>query len=222
MTEPDEHDDPEAGTEEAAEVAEQAREDQDTEESEAAETAAHEAAEAKAPQFTTEKQLRDLEKKIGRARDAHAKRLGDLLGDAATDTLPCPLCFDGLMGFVLPMDAENLSQDAREAALAFLGAPGATPLREAEGVVMCERCDGWGELVYPSRKPAMVNQPCPACNGNGYRLAPTAPGNVVTFTQLPPTEGGAGVTFGQPCSRCGAPNSEGKPHFCNPTAAVGG
>src|SRR4051812_23291468 len=71
--------------------------------------------EASGPQ--SDKEVRALSKQLDKERDRHAARLGVLLGDASTDTLPCPLCFEGLMGFVLPNDALSLSDEAREAAL---------------------------------------------------------------------------------------------------------
>jgi hypothetical protein len=164
------------------------------------------------------KAVQKLRKQVRDERDRHAKRLGDILGDAATDTLPCPLCFDGLMGFVLPMDAGNLSDEQKAAVLAFVGEDMGSELRDAEGVVMCDRCDGHGQLKYPSRNPHTKTQQCPKCAGQGFVLAPqpvTAvpdlpPAPVPTFTQQ---NGQVG-----PCPLCGAPNSAGRPHFCNPVA----
>jgi hypothetical protein len=182
---------------------------------------AQEQPEASQPQGDDQKAVRELEKKIGKERDQHAKRLGTILGEASTDTLPCPLCFEGLMGFVLPGDADTMPDDQRAAALAFLGASEASELEPAEGAVMCDRCNGHGQLQWPTRNPHLQTQTCPKCSGNGYTLVPTQQTNV---SQLPVTQQPSNPSYGGevgPCPICAALNSAGKPHFCNPVAAAG-
>jgi hypothetical protein len=178
--------------------------------------------EASQPMGDDQKAVRDIEKKIVKEREQHAKRLGTILGDASTDTLPCPLCFHGLMGFVLPGDADTMPDDQRAAALAFLGAEGAGELQPAEGVAMCERCAGYGQLAYPTRNVHMETQTCPKCTGNGYvnvgqghsNVTPITPGATAPVVDMAAPVG--------PCPICNAPNSAGKPHFCNPVAQAGG
>jgi predicted nucleic-acid-binding Zn-ribbon protein len=168
------------------------------------------------PQMGSEKDLRALEKKLTGERDRHAKRLGDLLGDAATDALPCPLCFEGLMGFVLPGDAASLPEAQKAAALTFLGQEIPGKLRPAEGVVMCDRCDGYGELEYPTRNQHLKNQICPKCSSNGYVPVQQQQASVTNLPHVVTAADAAQNGVVMPCSRCGAPNSEGRPHFCNP------
>jgi len=175
----------------------------------------------------TEQLLREQSKKLDKETKRHVTALGNILGDSAVDTLPCPLCFGGLQGFVYPQDAASLSDEARMAALSFLGlgAPledEPPPLKEAEGVVMCDRCDGWGKLVYPTRNPHVETQNCPKCSGQGYVAQPAAPTNVQPLpTSYVPTTSSSAATAGA-CPLCGAPGMAGQPHWCAPPQAVGG
>jgi hypothetical protein len=191
-------------------------EEQEADDAHERETAGEEPAEASRQEVGTETQLRALEKKLTNERKRHSGKLSDILGDASTDALPCPLCFEALMGFVLPGDAASLPEEQRTAALAFLGADAPSELEPAEGAVMCARCNGFGRLEWPTRNPHLEKQTCPRCHGNGYVLVEQ---QQATVTPLPgvvtAADAQANGVVG-PCSRCGAPNSEGRPHFCNP------
>jgi hypothetical protein len=186
------------------------------EEANEAETGGDEPTEARGPQMGSERDLRNLEKKLTGERDRHAKRLGDLLGDAATDALPCPLCFEGLMGFVLPGDAASLPEPQKAAALTFLGQEIGSEVPQTPETETCSRCDGYGVTKNPTRSPHHETSMCGPCGGQGYvKVTPQQP-TVVEFPNavFTPAAVGNGVTA--PCSRCGAPNLEGLPHFCNP------
>jgi hypothetical protein len=214
-----EHDLDEQQPDASPELAPDELEDQEREA--ALEEGAQHPPEAAQPKGDDQKAVRDLEKKIVKEREQHAKRLGTILGEASTDTLPCPLCFHGLMGFVLPGDADTMPDDQRAAALAFLGVDGGGELQPAEGVIECDRCNGFGQLKYPTRNVHLETQTCPKCTGNGYVLEHAPASNV---TQLQP--GAPAPVFDVaapvgPCPLCNAPNSAGRPHFCNPGAATG-
>jgi hypothetical protein len=175
--------------------------------------------EASGPQ--SDKEVRALGKQLDKERDRHAARLGVLLGDASTDTLPCPLCFEGLMGFVLPNDALSLSDEAREAALAFLGSTGARKLRPAKGVRECESCGGEGVLEFPTKVPHVKEQTCPACTGAGYVLdqaTATTASNIVTFA---PQTAASSTPVADACPLCGQAGMNGQPHWCVPQASAG-
>jgi hypothetical protein len=174
--------------------------------------------EASGPQ--SDKEVRALGKQLDEERDRHASRLGVLLGDASTDTLPCPLCFEGLMGFVLPNDALSLSDEEREAALAFLGSTGARKLRPAKGVRECDACGGEGVLEFPTKVPHVKEQTCPACTGAGYVLdQPTATsgGSVITFA---PQTAAQPAPVADACPLCGQAGMNGQPHWCIPQASA--
>jgi hypothetical protein len=176
--------------------------------------------ERRAPPVDAAKEQRRLAAALKREQEAHSKKLEKVLGEAHEHVLLCPLCGDGLQGYVFPGDGQMLSDEDRATVLGFIGVERPVELREAEGVVMCDRCDGMGELKYPSRKALLATQPCPACNGNGYKLDVQQPANVSQFPTAPTQPA---VDLGAQtaaCPLCGAPNSAGRPHFCNPTQAV--
>jgi hypothetical protein len=182
------------------------------------ETAGDEPTEARGPQMGSEKDLRALERKLTGERDRHAKRLGDLLGDAATDALPCPLCFEGLMGFVLPGDAASLPDAQRDAALAFLGQEIGSGMPQTPDTETCSRCGGYGETANPTKAAHYLTSQCAPCGGQGYIKHQAQPSSVASLPGV--VQAADAITNGvvPPCPLCGAVNSAGRPHFCNPVA----
>lgn len=192
------------------------------EEEHEAEEETHEPAEAFQPPVDAAKEQRRLAAALKREQEAHSRKLEKVLGEAHEHVLLCPLCGEGLQGYVFPGDGQMLDDEQKGAVLTFIGSEIPLELQAAEGVVMCDRCDGWGELKYPSRKQLLATQPCPACNGNGYKLDVLPQSNVAHLPEFgaapsPPPYGEVAA-----CALCGAPNSAGKPHFCNPAQASGG
>jgi hypothetical protein len=169
------------------------------------------------PEEATEgEQNRALGMALDRERKAHSNKLSKILGDRSTETMPCPLCFEGLMGFLHPGSQAELTDEARTNALAFLGAPQASALKEAEGVVECDRCAGWGQLLYPGKVEHLQQQMCPKCAGNGYvsetQTADTRLGHVLEGVQAT----GAVVNGANACAICGTAGMAGQPHYCQP------
>jgi hypothetical protein len=174
--------------------------------------------EPESAQMGSEKDVRALAKKLETERKKHADRLGAILGDAATDALPCPLCFEGLMGFVLPGDAASLPEPQKAAALTFLGQDIGSEVPQTPETETCSRCDGYGVTKNPTRSPHHETSMCGPCGGQGYvKITPQQP-SVVEFPNAVFTPAAVGNGVNAPCSRCGAPNLEGLPHFCNPVA----
>jgi hypothetical protein len=172
----------------------------------------------------SEKEIEKANKLLEKEATAHANRIGKIMGEAAQDLVPCELCWSLTPGFHWPGDAAIQDDAQREAVLLAVGGglDTAPPLREAEGVVMCDRCDGYGELTYPTRREHTKTQPCPACTGAGYRLAPEPASNVSPIVTTTSTSGYTSSTAAPACSLCGQPGMQGQPHWCVPAASAGG
>lgn len=192
-----------------------------SEEEEEAEEGAQEPTEPPEPQVDAAKEQRRVAGALKREHEAHDKKLEKILGSAHEHVLACPLCGDGLQGYVFPGDGQMLDDEQKAQVLSFLGEAAPEQLRPAEGAVMCDRCDGHGRLAWPTRNPHLETQMCPKCSGNGYVLVAQSQTNVHEFPQAPPTTTYVPTGEVGPCPICGAPNSAGKPHFCNPAQATG-
>jgi hypothetical protein len=180
------------------------------------ETAGDDAAEGRASGPQNEREVKALGKKIDAERERHAKKLGDLLGDAAPDALPCPLCFEGLQGFVLPGDAASLPEAQKAAALTFLGQEIGGEVPQTPETETCSRCDGYGVTKNPTRSPHHETSMCGPCGGQGYvKLAATVPQLSSVPHVVTQADAAQNGVVG-PCPLCLAPNSAGRPHFCNP------
>lgn len=159
---------------------------------------------------------RELGRALQNRRISQAKWIDRTLGDAALELLPCPMCFNGIQGYLHPGTQAEMTDEDRGNALAFLGAPVASELLPADGVVICDRCGGRGQLKYPGYVVHMQEQQCPKCAGNGYipetQTNETRVGHVLeSIAVAPPPSNGANA-----CPICGSANMAGQPHWCVP------
>jgi len=145
----------------------------------------------------------------------------NLLEDDGQDVMPCPICerLDAapiIVGNIAAIPDEGWSQLQKIA-----GVEPEPPHMEAEGVVMCDRCNGYGQLEYPTRNAHMTSQTCPKCAGNGYVTVQTAEApaaSVVPLPSYPTTTSAVPQPFaGQ--DQWGRP--AGHPHFNVDPATIG-
>ena len=128
-------------------------------------------------------------------REAQAKsqarnieRLADEYGQDVTE---CPVCGNVDLAALIVARMSDIPAEGWAMLGASVGAEPEPDHAMAEGVVMCDRCNGFGELDYPTRNPHMARQNCPKCQGNGYTLdqaaePPTAPVFTFPTPQTPP------------------------------------
>lgn len=172
----------------------------------------------------SEKEIEKATKALEREATAHANRVSRIMGEAAQSLIPCELCAPNIPGFRWPLELAPLDDAQREAVLAAIGqgVEAAPPLKQAVGVRMCDACDGYGQLEYPTRNPHVATQQCPRCAGQGYVSAETPTANVTPIVTssfgTPTAPQGASAA----CPICGTMGVRGQPHWCNPVAATGG
>ena len=161
-----------------------------------------------------------LGKKLDAADKSQARAVERIASEFEQDTVPCPICervdiAPRLVAKIAGIPAEGWQQ------IMSLGGVEPEPEHEmAEGVKMCDRCNGYGELDYPTRNPHMSRQNCPACAGNGYVPEAQEQSAVVNFPPIPslPTPQVTATTPYATHDQWGRP--QGHPHYGLDPAAV--
>lgn len=140
--------------------------------------------EAGQPAPRSQKEIEELQGKLEREADRHAKRVAEIMGDDFALLVPSPV--DWTPGFIFDIPPMHPTPDQVAALHAILGqaAPAEYPFdpdREA-----CDVCEGTGNLRTHSHVPAEVALPCRFCQGHGwvgegnpkiepFKLAPVQP-----------------------------------------------
>lgn len=117
-----------------------------------------------------EKEIERRQQKLENENVRHAKRLGDIMGDDATALIPCPVCMDGIAGWIYPPDAAPLNPDQVSRIRTVIGLPDYTTFRQADDATTCPACDGLGETITGSHVPGYETKTCSRCNKTGYIL----------------------------------------------------
>jgi len=120
--------------------------------------------------------------KIERSATTYRNRVADLLGEQANDLSPCPLCSDGIMGHLFPVEWITPTDETQARLLEVLKTPQDPEYRPAPNVRRCGTCDGWGSVLSGSRVAGKARVMCPTCKGNGFQgevvaSNPPAPAN---------------------------------------------
>jgi hypothetical protein len=151
----------------------------------------------------------------------HERAMVKLFDEYEQDGLPCPVCIRPEAAPVIFAAVHEHAENGYQALAVFAGMEPEPPRRKAEDVVMCDRCDGYGDLDYPTRNEHVKRQMCPKCTGQGYvPIAPTEqPGAGVVpipgYTPPPP------APFGDQSGPDPWQRPPGHPHYGTPPAQVG-
>lgn len=108
-------------------------------------------------------------KKVDQAATTYRNRVSALLGDAILGFSPCPLCSDGVMGHLPPLEEAQPASELQARLLDVLKTPTAPEYRPAPHARRCGTCDGWGAVLSGSRLAGNERIKCPTCNGVGYQ-----------------------------------------------------
>ena len=114
---------------------------------------------------------RELEKRSQRLdgeNTRHAKRVGEIMADAAADLIPCPVCMDGIAGWIYPPEVSQLSPEAVARVRTVIGLPDYTTYRPASFAAECPDCGGLGEVITGSHVPGYETATCERCSKQGW------------------------------------------------------
>lgn len=130
-----------------------------------------------APQGLSEAQLREIDRKATQAYDAYTKKLNTLLGDAADDLTPCPLCAGAFPAFVYVEQAGRVPPEVVRVVQDYLGF--ATEIEYAPDPTTreCATCHGEGKTATGSKVATQKTRSCPTCKGYGYEPPPGGQAN---------------------------------------------
>jgi hypothetical protein len=136
-----------------------------------------------------EKALAKRDQKLDAENVRHAKRVSEIMEEGAVDLIPCPVCMDGIAGWVYSPDVQALSEDAVLRLRQLIGLSGLDGITQATFAAQCPACDGNGEVRTGSRVPGYETTTCERCKKTGWIRtdAPTTDGHVEHDDEAPVT-----------------------------------
>jgi hypothetical protein len=127
----------------------------------------------------------ELHAKREKQAKTQAENVEKLANEYGQDVAECPVCERVDLAALIVAKVRDIPAEGWQQLAGVGGHEPAPPRRMAEGVEECDRCNGYGELDYPTRNPHMQSQTCHACTGNGYVLVPQAEQPPAPVFQLP-------------------------------------
>lgn len=140
--------------------------------------------EAQARAIQNERDLLKRDSRLSAEHERHAKRLGEIMGDDAGDLIPCPVCMDGIDGYVFLPEVQQLSDEAISRIRQVIGLPDYSTFRQAPDAHACPDCDGLGEVVTGSHVPGYETKTCGLCMKKGW----VGTGEAQANGHVPPVE----------------------------------
>jgi hypothetical protein len=173
--EPENEPEPEQGDESNPDAEPAEPIDGDDEQADEAEPDAEPEQESQAVQ--DEKALAKRDQKLDAENVRHAKRVSEIMDEGAVDLIPCPVCMDGIAGWVYSPDVQALSEDAVLRLRQLIGLSGLDGITQATFAARCPACDGNGEVRTGSRVPGYETTTCERCLKSGWIRTDAPPTN---------------------------------------------
>jgi rubrerythrin len=123
---------------------------------------------ARQAQVNAEKAIEARYGKLAKENDRHAKRVGEIMDEDATDLIPCPVCMDGIAGWVYPPDVAEPSEEQVSRIRQFAGLPDYTNFQDVGWANECPECRGFGKVKTGSKVPGAETTGCLNCNERGW------------------------------------------------------
>jgi hypothetical protein len=125
-------------------------------------------AEAVSHGVLTDKERKKRDDRLDNEKQRHASRLGEILGEEATSLIPCPVCMDGIDGWIFAPEVEQLSPEAISRIRQVIGLPDYSTFLDAPDAKTCPECDGRGEVKTGSHVPGYETKTCRLCSKTGW------------------------------------------------------
>src|ERR1700693_273175 len=136
-----------------------------------------------------EKAIEVRYQKLGSENVRHAKRVNEIMQEDATSLIQCPVCMDGIAGWIYPPDVAPLQPEAVARIRTVIGLPDYTTFKNATDAQTCPECDGLGETITGSHVPGYETKTCARCNKTGYVLVTQTTNGNATLTEVPQLTG---------------------------------
>lgn len=135
-----------------------------------AEDAEGDEAEAGSPEaaIESERALQARDGKLDRENERHAKRVAEIMDAAAEYLIPCPVCMDGIAGWIYPPDVQALPDEAIARVRSVIGLPDLTTFAQDPNTEPCPVCHGRGQTKTGGNVPGYETRTCARCQKMGY------------------------------------------------------
>jgi hypothetical protein len=145
-----------------------------------------------------EQELERLHGKLTKANEAHARKVGTIMGEDATSLIPCPVCSDFVAGAIFPPEVAPLPEHVKERMQQLLGLNNWEDIPAVAWARQCDDCKGHGEVKTGSTVIGKETTRCEKCGGDGWQNLRDPEGAAVKLAKIP-TETGPTV-YGQDTS----------------------
>lgn len=119
-------------------------------------------------QVATERELEQRAAKLERENERHARRVIEIVAEGAEDLIPCPVCMDGIAGWVYIPEVQALAPEAVARVRTIIGLPDLTTYLQDPDTETCPTCGGRGETKTGGNVPGYETRTCPTCKKQGY------------------------------------------------------
>lgn len=162
------------------------------------------------PEAMTEKEYEKRSQRLDAENARHAKKVGDIMEEDATHLIGCPVCMDGIAGWIFPPEVQELAPEAIARIRQVIGLPDYTNFQDAPDARQCPDCAGKGKGKTGSAVPGRETKDCRLCNGQGWvPVAVTTNGHVEHSVAVPEITGPTVYGAGDPDDRVRALREEG-------------
>jgi hypothetical protein len=119
-----------------------------------------------ASQMTEQEAEREF-KRLEKAAQTYLDKALPIAEKLGMPVKQCPLCtFPGL---AIPRGEHEVTSDVEAAVLGMIGKGTPAEFKDSDEYEMCDKCDGWGEVLTGARKEISRTAICNPCGGKGFK-----------------------------------------------------